>query len=107
MPESASPWVTGPIVYVRLHGFDTPYGGHYSAATLERWAIWLGRVRDDGRDVYLYFNTDREAHGQEPRMLGTSQQRGQSETGQHSHGSQQPRQPGQGSQARQDRVTTS
>ena len=63
MPESASPWVTtGPIVYVRLHGFGTRYGGHYSAAALARWADWLARVRDDGRDLYVYFNNDREAH---------------------------------------------
>ena len=63
MPESAPPRVQiGPIAYVRMHGFDTRYGGRYSAEALADWAAWLGRVRDEGRDVYVYFNNDREAN---------------------------------------------
>jgi uncharacterized protein YecE (DUF72 family) len=59
MRGSESPLVmTGPIVYIRFHGFGTKYGGSYPDAVLDEWAAWIRRALDSGRDVYAYFNND-------------------------------------------------
>ena len=52
--------VTGPFVYVRLHGpdHDHLYGGSYSDADLWWWAERVREWQADGRDVYAYFNND-------------------------------------------------
>jgi uncharacterized protein YecE (DUF72 family) len=65
MSGSASPrTIIGPFVYVRFHGFDARYGGSYPRPVLADWAAWL---RDDtgSREVYVYFNNDRDAHAVE------------------------------------------
>jgi uncharacterized protein YecE (DUF72 family) len=53
---------TGPFVYVRFHGTSGRYGGAYSDARLRGWADWLNQRRDEGRDVYGYFNNDIGGH---------------------------------------------
>ena len=53
---------TGPFVYVRFHGSGTKYGGGYSEARLRGWAEWLNARRDEGCDVYAYFNNDIGGH---------------------------------------------
>jgi uncharacterized protein YecE (DUF72 family) len=70
MAGSATPrLVVGPLVYVRFHGASAKYGGSYSAAQLEGWAVWLGAQRARGIDVYAYFNND--AGGHAPRNAVT------------------------------------
>jgi uncharacterized protein YecE (DUF72 family) len=59
MHDSASPLVTtGPIVYMRFHGFGLKYGGSYPDEVLDEWAVWIRRALASGRDVYAYFNND-------------------------------------------------
>ena len=59
MPGSESPLLTtGPIVYLRLHGFGKKYGGSYPDEVLAEWAAWLARGVASGRDAYVYFNND-------------------------------------------------
>ena len=50
--------VTADFVYLRLHGPDGAYQGSYDDAALERWAAWLGGRRDEGRDVFCFFDND-------------------------------------------------
>jgi uncharacterized protein YecE (DUF72 family) len=52
----------GPFVYVRFHGAAAKYGGGYSEDRLGTWAEWLNLQRDDGCDVYAYFNNDVGGH---------------------------------------------
>ena len=50
---------TADFVYVRLHGRKARYRGNYDDEALFDWAAWLKGCKDDGRDVYVYFdNTD-------------------------------------------------
>jgi uncharacterized protein YecE (DUF72 family) len=59
MPGSVSPLVaTGPILYVRLHGFARKYGGSYPDDVLAEWAGWIANETASGRDAYVYFNND-------------------------------------------------
>jgi uncharacterized protein YecE (DUF72 family) len=54
--------VTADLVYVRLHGDVELYTSGYSEEALDAWA---SRVRDwagSGRDVYVYFDNDVDAH---------------------------------------------
>jgi uncharacterized protein YecE (DUF72 family) len=56
-------WVTGPIVYVRFHGprvSEVP--GRYSRSHLRRWAERVRAFQEEGRDIYAYFNNDRDGH---------------------------------------------
>jgi uncharacterized protein YecE (DUF72 family) len=56
------PWMlTADWVYVRFHGPEATirkYTGRYTGRRLHRWVERLGACRDDGRDVYAYFNND-------------------------------------------------
>jgi uncharacterized protein YecE (DUF72 family) len=62
MPGSTSPrLVTGPLVYLRLHGYGARYGGSYPDEVLRDWAAWLTEAAR-GRPAYVYFNNDRHAH---------------------------------------------
>ena len=55
--------VTDGFIYVRLHGpKDQPYVGSYDDAELRDWAAEILRWRDQGRDVYVYFDNDENAH---------------------------------------------
>ena len=58
-PERAR---VGPFVYVRFHGATGKYGGGYPAPRLRGWAAWLNARREDGCDVYAYFNNDVGGH---------------------------------------------
>jgi len=56
-------WVTGPLAYLRFHGpTEAPYAGRYDPDQLRPWARWVQRVRESGRDVYVYFNNDGGGH---------------------------------------------
>ncbi len=55
--------VTADFVYVRLHGHERRYRGAYDEALLADWARWLRQRREEGREVWFYFdNTDEAAH---------------------------------------------
>jgi uncharacterized protein YecE (DUF72 family) len=50
--------VTADFVYVRLHGPYGPYRGTYDTETLAGWAGAFSTWRDQGKDVYCYFDND-------------------------------------------------
>jgi uncharacterized protein YecE (DUF72 family) len=50
--------VTGPALYLRLHGATTLYGSRYTRGELERWAGLVAEHRSAGRTAYVYFNND-------------------------------------------------
>lgn len=50
--------ITAPFVYIRLHGAQALYGSRYSDRELAWWAEQIAASRDEGRDVYVYFNND-------------------------------------------------
>jgi uncharacterized protein YecE (DUF72 family) len=58
---------TAPFVYCRWHGpTDAPlYAGRYSPAELERWADHVRRWREEGREVWGYFDNDGSAYAPE------------------------------------------
>lgn len=63
MPGSATARErVGPFVYVRFHGASSKYGGGYSDERLRGWAEWLDTQRQQGCDVYAYFNNDVGGH---------------------------------------------
>jgi uncharacterized protein YecE (DUF72 family) len=52
---------TAPFTYLRMHAGSAPGGGFDDEAL----GMWAGRIRAVGRagkDVYVYFNNDREGH---------------------------------------------
>jgi uncharacterized protein YecE (DUF72 family) len=53
---------TAGFAYVRLHGATTLYASRYTDEELARWADRARRWRDDGADVYVYFDNDAEGH---------------------------------------------
>jgi len=58
MPSSA-PIITGGIsdfVYVRFHGTDKGYRGSYSDEVLLTYAQFIKTWKNEGKDVYVYFN---------------------------------------------------
>jgi uncharacterized protein YecE (DUF72 family) len=61
-PLRAPRLVTGPIAYVRFHGPKQRYRGSYPEPTLRSWAEWIEDQARGGKDVYVYFNNDAEAH---------------------------------------------
>jgi uncharacterized protein YecE (DUF72 family) len=73
MPGSTAPLViTGPIVYVRLHGFAKKYGGRYPDHVLAEWAEWLARATASGRDAFVYFNNDMNGYAVQDALRLTS-----------------------------------
>lgn len=54
--------VTADFAYVRLHGPDESYGGSYSDEALAGWARRFLQWQAEGREVYCFFNNDREGH---------------------------------------------
>jgi uncharacterized protein YecE (DUF72 family) len=61
--------VTAPPVYLRFHGSRT-HRGDYQSATLKSWARRIASWRDEGLDVYVYFNNDVEGFAvKNARML--------------------------------------
>jgi uncharacterized protein YecE (DUF72 family) len=56
-------WVTGSIAYLRFHGpTELKYAGSYSRANLRTRAQRIRDFQAQGRDVYVYFNNDDQAH---------------------------------------------
>jgi uncharacterized protein YecE (DUF72 family) len=55
---------TAALVYVRMHGPDTStlYGGSYSSEDLRWWADRIREWDQQGRDVLVYFNNDRDGN---------------------------------------------
>jgi uncharacterized protein YecE (DUF72 family) len=55
--------VTAGFVYIRLHGpGPAAYEGSYDDAALSGWADKIRGWRDEGRDVYCYFDNDQNAY---------------------------------------------
>jgi uncharacterized protein YecE (DUF72 family) len=50
--------VTSDLMYVRLHGDTELYTSGYDDGALDRWADKCRRWRDDGLDVFVYFDND-------------------------------------------------
>lgn len=50
--------VTADFVYVRLHGPDGAYQGHYNTATLSGWAGAFASWQRQGHEIFCYFDND-------------------------------------------------
>ncbi|MEP6631033.1 MAG: DUF72 domain-containing protein [Lapillicoccus sp.] len=67
---------TSEVRYVRLHGHTELYASGYTAPELDAWAERCRAWRDQGRDVYVYFDNDARGHapwdamGLEERVRG-------------------------------------
>lgn len=53
--------VTGPVLYVRLHGPVRAYAGSYRRVRLERWAETIRALAPLVEATYVYFNNDQHA----------------------------------------------
>jgi uncharacterized protein YecE (DUF72 family) len=64
MRGSVSPdWMTGPVVYIRLHGpTDKRYVGRYPRSAMEKWAVRIRNYEPRAKNIYVYFNNDYQAH---------------------------------------------
>jgi uncharacterized protein YecE (DUF72 family) len=49
---------TADFVYVRMHGEDKKYAKGYTPDALKKWAKKAKDWAKEGKDVYVYFNTD-------------------------------------------------
>ena len=54
--------VTAEFVYVRLHGPGAAYEGTYDGRTLHGWARRFRGWRDEGCDVYCFFDNDQNGY---------------------------------------------
>jgi uncharacterized protein YecE (DUF72 family) len=52
---------TAPFVYVRMHAGEEPEGA-FSPKELRRWAARVLALERVGKEVYVYFNNDRQGH---------------------------------------------
>jgi uncharacterized protein YecE (DUF72 family) len=52
----------GPTAHVRLSGAKEMYRGGYPEPTLRSWSRWMEQQVRAGKDLYVYFNNDAEAH---------------------------------------------
>ena len=70
--------VTADFVYVRLHGPEHKYSGSYSDDTLHWWAGNCINWKNEGKDVYLYFDNDQYGYAafNAMRLQELVQQRG-------------------------------
>lgn len=53
--------VTGPVLYVRLHGPVRAYAGSYRAVRLARWAEAIRELAAGVDETFVYFNNDERA----------------------------------------------
>ncbi len=60
--------VTADFVYVRLHGPYGAYQGKYETETLAGWAGAFSTWRNQGRDIYCYFDNDEAGYAVENAM---------------------------------------
>ncbi len=61
--------LTGPVLYVRLHGPVRAYAGSYRRARLEQWAATIRELAPRVGATFVYFNNDQNAYA--PRNAGT------------------------------------
>lgn len=54
--------VTGDFMYLRFHGPFKMFASGYGRSGLSRWALLIDRWRDQGIDVFAYFNNDVSGH---------------------------------------------
>lgn len=59
--QGAPETLTGGFVYVRLHGPQEAYAGHYDESTLDHWAGSLAAQAAEGRPCWCFFDNDAEA----------------------------------------------
>jgi uncharacterized protein YecE (DUF72 family) len=63
MPGLEAPRLAvGSIVYIRFHGAGEKYRSGYPEPTLRSWWHWMEQQVESGKDLYIYFNNDAEAH---------------------------------------------
>lgn len=60
---------TGRVAYVRFHGHDQTYAGKYPEPVLRSWAKWLESEIGEKREIYAYFNNDRDAHAVQDALI--------------------------------------
>ncbi|MQX35821.1 DUF72 domain-containing protein [Roseospira navarrensis] len=53
---------TADFAYVRLHGPGKAYEGSYDDEALGGWAAQARAWRDEGKDVYVFFDNDQDGH---------------------------------------------
>ena len=53
---------TADFVYVRLHGPSDAYQGEYTPAVLSGWAGAFSTWRNQGKDIYCFFDNDQNAY---------------------------------------------
>jgi uncharacterized protein YecE (DUF72 family) len=53
---------TADFLYVRLHGPDGPYRGHYDDRTLSGWAGAFSTWSRQGRRIFCYFDNDQSGY---------------------------------------------
>lgn len=53
---------TADFVYVRLHGPGNKYQGSYSEEKLQEWVARCRQWREEGRDVFIYFDNDEKGY---------------------------------------------
>ncbi|NIA71454.1 DUF72 domain-containing protein [Pelagibius litoralis] len=58
----APPEITSDFVYLRLHGPGKAYAGAYSPRRLAHLAAQIGDWRQDGLDIFVFFDNDAEGH---------------------------------------------
>jgi uncharacterized protein YecE (DUF72 family) len=57
-----APWeTTAGFAYIRAHGSEGRYAGHYDTGIFRRWSKAIAEWRRIGRDVYVYFDNDVKA----------------------------------------------
>lgn len=54
--------ITAHFVYIRFHGPASKYAGKYSKQFLKSWAKKLLKWKDEGLDVYVYFDNDQNGY---------------------------------------------
>ena len=66
LPDFPCPFpITGPIVYVRMHGVGVKYSGSYDEQQLRDLAMRVDQLLEQGLDAYIYFNNDAYAYAVE------------------------------------------
>ena len=60
--DAPAPWKrTADFVYIRGHGPEGKYKGHYSPRTLSKWAARIRSWKKQGCDVFVYFDNDQKS----------------------------------------------
>ncbi len=54
--------VTADFVYIRLHGPEGAYEGQYDGNTLGGWAGAINSWKEQGKDVFCYFDNDQNGY---------------------------------------------